>query len=298
MDWIFHDGWGTGVIAELNEMDPGAAAPWDAANFMKNRHIRNFAAFSRKNFTLYLKDAYGNYYTHGWFPVHEQTGEIAFTYKGARYTGTGIWQGLDAIQNDVRDEKKSVAELHEAMSLVMSWYADKTVRIKPAHIKKYIKRFGIESLQRQIGARIWFTSHNPLNTLQPQGIGFVTKQGGYAHISVDKGMSWEKFKDVGGYVTVSAQGVQLHGYSGADFKEIIDNPPTLTLEKITDANGTEWAAKKKWENRPLARHDFLAMMRRSLEEMVSPGEAGQAPMLCRESVPAASDAAPAIAQAI
>jgi hypothetical protein len=131
IQWLFYKGWGTSVIAELNELESDKQRAWDAANFMDNQYIKDFAAFSRKNFTLYCRDQYGNYYTHGWFPIDMDTGKMGFTYKGVRYEGKEIWTGLDVVQNDVRDEGNSLASLQEAFSLVMSWYADKTVKIKP-----------------------------------------------------------------------------------------------------------------------------------------------------------------------
>lgn len=261
MDWIFHKGWGTSVIAELNELESNQAIIWDAANFMNNNHVQDFAAFSRDNFTLYLRDEYGFYYTHGWFPVNAK-GDIEFNYKGVLYRNKDIWQGLDMIQADVRNPDNSFADLQEAFSLVMSWYADKTVKIKPQHIKEYIAKFGIKAIQEKIGARVWFTCHNPLNTLVAKGIMFKEQQGDYAHISVDKGMSWQKFKDVGGYVAVDGQGIKLRGFSDAKFTEIIDHPQTMTLKQDKDK---QWTTIYIQENPPLARSDFLSIAKKQIK---------------------------------
>ncbi|MFH1062015.1 MAG: hypothetical protein V1747_03920 [Candidatus Omnitrophota bacterium] len=265
MDWIFHKGWGTNVIAELNELELDQGISWDATNFMNNKNVQDFAAFSRKNFTLYLRDDYGFYYTHGWFPVNMSTGQIEFRYKGVLYRGKNIWQGLDAIQSDVRNETNSFADLQEAFSLVMSWYADKTVQIKPQHIKKYIAKFGIKAIQESIGARVWFTCHNPLNTLAPKGIMFKERQGDYAHISVDKGMSWKKFKDLGGYVEVDIQ-IKLRGFSNAEFTAIIDHPQTMTLKQEQDK---QWTTIHIQENYPLVRKDFLRIAIKQLKEKLN-----------------------------
>ena len=55
-----------------------------------------------------LKDEYGIYYTHGWLPIDEKTGQIHFTYKGVMYEGGQIWKGMDVIQNDIRNPKHSL----------------------------------------------------------------------------------------------------------------------------------------------------------------------------------------------
>ncbi|MFH1093076.1 MAG: hypothetical protein V1739_02840 [Candidatus Omnitrophota bacterium] len=266
MDWIFHSGWGTSVIAELNELETDEKISWNAANFMNNKHIKNFALFSRENFTLYIKDEFGNYYTHGWFPVSSLDGTIGFTYKDIVYQGKDLWKGLEILQSDVRN--KPLDELKEAFNLVMSWYADKTTTIKPENIKGYIDKWGIEKIQESIGAHLWFTCHNPLNKLQLYGIGFKMQEGDYAHISVDKGMSWKKFKDVGGYVQVETGGIKLRGFGGVKFKEIIDHPPTMTLVE-DEIKG--WYEKEIWENEPLTRDDFLniaiTQMQEELQEL-------------------------------
>ncbi len=262
VDWLFHELWGTSVIAELNELELNKDVVWDTANFMNNKNIQDFAAFFRKNFTLYLQDKYGFYYTHGWFPVNMDTGQIEFTYKGVLYRGKNIWQGLDAIQDDVLNENNSFTDLQEAFTLVMSWYADKTTGIKPEHIKEYIKKFGIRAIQESIGAGVWFTCHNPLNTLSPKGIMFKEQEGDYVHISVDKGMSWKKFKDVGGYVVVDNTGIKLRGFSNAEFKEIIDYPQTMNLIEEEDK---VWTTIYIQENKPLDKQDFLIIAKKQLE---------------------------------
>ena len=260
-EWSSHKGWGTSVIAELNELE--GKEIWSQKNYIHNKHIKEFAAFCRRNFTLYLKDRYGSHYTHGWLPVDVKTGQVRFTYKDVTYEGEAIWKGLDAVQSDVRDMDKPLSELYEAFSLVNSWYADKTTRIKPEHVAAYVHDVGLEKIHSNIGIRAWFTCHNPLNKLHPHGIDFKVQKDGYLHFSVDKGMSYRKFKDVGGYAVVDADGIRLRGYSGPDFREVIDNPSTMKLGKSED--GT-YMVEESWPNEPLEKEDFLAIMKAQLEE--------------------------------
>jgi len=250
LDWIFHKLWGTSLIAELNELEIDKNIVWDETNFMKNKHVLACAAFFRNNF-LYLRDEYGFYYAHALLPI-DRLGHMGFTYKGVVYQDKAIWQGLDVIQADVRNKDNSFAELSEAFSLIMSWYADKTVQVKPQHIKEYIEKFGIELILQRIGAFVLFTGHNPLNALALKGVGFKEQQGDYVYISVDKGMSWKKFKDVGGYVDVDCM-IKSRGFKDVEFDEIIDNPPTMTLKQKNE----KWTSINIQENKPLERLDFL-----------------------------------------
>ncbi|MCK5605037.1 hypothetical protein KAR91_24315 [Candidatus Pacearchaeota archaeon] len=258
-DWSSHKGWGTNVVTELNEA--AGSEMWNQANYIGHPSLRDMAHFCRKEFNLYLKDIYGNYYTHGWLPINEKTGQIRFTYKGTTYAGTQIWKGLDEISNDIKDLNTPLSELHEALSLVNSWYADKTTKIKPENIKTYVHGIGLSKIYENIGIKTWFTCHNPLNKLSPHNIGFKVQQDDYIHFSVDKGMSWEKFKDVGAYVTVGTDGIKLRGFDGPDFESIVDNPPTLLLEK--DDQGKH-VVKTTWENEPLVEKEFLSLMKEQL----------------------------------
>jgi len=260
-DWSSHKGWGTTVIDELNAL--AGEKKWNQANYINNPHLKDLALFYRKYFTLYLKDPYGNFYTHGCLPVDLDTGQIRFAYQGVLYEGEDIWKGLEKIQNDIRDLDKPLSDLHEALNLVNSWYADKTTKIKPENIEVYVKDVGLEKIYKNIGIKTWFTCHNPLNKLHPKGVGFKVQQGEYLLFSVDKGMSYEKFNDLGGYAMVNDKGVRLRGHSEPSFKEIIDSPPTLKLEKDEDKN---FITTKTWENESLGREDFLSLMKKQLEE--------------------------------
>ncbi len=260
-DWSSHKGWGTTVIDELNALE--GEKKWNQANYINNAHLRDLALFYRKHFTLYLKDPYGNVYTHGCLPIDIPSGQISFIYQGVSYTGESIWAGLEKIQNDVRNLDKPLSELHEALHLVNSWYADKTTKIKPENMEAYVKNAGLEKIYKNIGIKTWFMCHNPLNKLHPRGIGFKVQQGNNLLFSVDKGMSYEKFNDVGGYAMVNSEGVKLRGYSGPNFEEIVNDPPTIQIEKNDE---DQYVVKKSWNNESLGREDFLLLMKEQLEE--------------------------------
>ncbi len=263
-DWSSHKGWGTSVIDELNLLENNGV--WNQANYVENQHLKDLAMFYRKNFTLYQKDSYGNVYTHGWLPINMETGRISFQYKGVTYEDRDVWNGLEAIQNDVRDLSKPLSELHEALSLVNSWYADKTTKIKPDHIKAYLQEVGLEKIYSKLGIRCWFTCHNPLNKLASKGISFKTQQDLLLHFSVDKGMSYKKFKDLGAYTRVSSEGIFLRGFASSSFQRIIDSPPTVTLQKDEEFG---YVARKRFPNEPLDRENFLVAMREQLREELS-----------------------------
>ncbi|MCR4287913.1 MAG: hypothetical protein NUW09_07865, partial [Deltaproteobacteria bacterium] len=201
-------------------------------------------------------------YSHGWLPVDEETGRIGFVYQGTLYEGLTLWEGLDRIQDDIRNTDKPLSELHEALELVNSWYADKTTTLKPEHLKTYVQEIGLEKIYSQIGIRIWMTGHNPLNKLHSKGLSFKVVQGDRAHFSVDKGMSWRKYNDFGGYVVVNADGIKLRGFCDTAFEAVVDNPPTV---KLKEENGL-FAIEKSWDNEPLAREDFLRIVRAQLQE--------------------------------
>ncbi len=263
-DWSSHKGWGTSVIDELNELEEGDVE-WTQENYIKNPHLRDLQLFYRQHFTLYLKDPYGNIYTHGWLPIDVKTGEVSFTYRNVTYKGQDIWRGLELIQNDIRNLSTPLSELYEAFSLVNSWYADKTTSIKPDHIKTYISDVGLKNIYDKLGIKTWFTCHNPLNKLHLKGIGFMEKQGEYLHFSVDKGMSWEKFKDLGGYVLVGANGVLLRGFIRLDSDDVVDSPPTIKLDK-DKKTGRYKVGRVIGGNESLERGTFLELMKKQLEE--------------------------------
>ncbi len=61
---------------------------------------------------------------------------------------------------------------------------------------------------------------------------------------------------------MGAEGVKLRGFSGGDFKEIIDHPPTMNLVKGEERG---WYVKGIWQNEPLSRDDFLDIMIKQLQ---------------------------------
>ncbi len=265
-DWSSHEGWGTAVIKELNRID--GSDRWNQSNYIANPHLIELAGFYRKHFTLFLKDAYGNYYTHGWLPVDEATGEVSFTYKGVIYKGEGVWAGLEIIQNEVRDLNTPLYALHEALTLVNSLYADRTTKIKPADIQRYVHQVGLEKIFTGLGVRTWFMGHNPLNKLMDRGIDFMIRQtgkngGDFVAVNTDKGIHTAKYFDGGGYSLVDEKGIRLVGFSGPDLKKIIDNPDTFLFRMAEDKS---YVVVKSSLNLPLERDAFLDLMALQLKE--------------------------------
>ncbi len=233
------------------------------------------AQFFRRNFTLFIEDVYGNHYTHGWLPVNEETGEVSFDYKGVTYTGENVWKGLLIIQNEVRDMTTPISALQEAFSLVNAFYADKTTKIKPSDIRNYVTKLGLKKIYTGLGIRTWFTGHNPLNKLVLGGVDSMLQEEGYVHVSVDKGLSWEKYNDLGAYSHISAEGIHSRGYTATDFKKIADDPDTFVFRKKGDTRYVE----RSWPNKPLERDAFLDLMETQLKEerarLDTPVEEGQ-----------------------
>ncbi len=263
-DWSSHKGWGTSVIEELNKSE--SADIWNQSNYIKNPHLQDLASFYRENFTLYRKDAYGNIYTHGWLPIDMETGLMRVTYKGVTYEGAEVWKGLERMQEDIRDISKPLSEVHEALTIVNSWYADNTTRIKPKHIKEYIEEVGLAKIYKANGINgIWFTGHNILSKLLKEGISFIERQEEdgcvFAHVSTDKGMSWQKFKDLGGKTRVSKAGIRIRGYAYPDRRKIRNDPYTLMLKK----NGQGYERTVLGENPSMGKEEFLEITKAQLE---------------------------------
>ncbi|MFH1782451.1 MAG: hypothetical protein ABH848_02420 [Candidatus Omnitrophota bacterium] len=187
---------------------------------------------------------------------------IRFTYKGITYEAGRIFEGLDAIQNDVRDFKKPLSELQEAFTLINSWYVDETVKIKPKNIKNYIDAIGLDAIFGNIGIWVWFTGHNPINRLHERGIGFKMQDEDAVLFSVDKGMNSEKYKDTGGYGDLDADGIRLRGFDDPSFNEIIDNPDTMLL---TYDESEKQIVRNSWLNKPLEKEEFLKIIKTQLK---------------------------------
>src|SRR5262249_43326602 len=136
-DWVYHEGWGTSVLKEINAMD--GASKVTPANYLENQTLNQIADFFRDHFTLYIRDVYQNTYMHAFLPVDPETGEFYFVYKRQTYIGKGrdgfssVWEGLDRITADIRNRNNSMSDLYEALSLVNEWYADNTTQAKWPH---------------------------------------------------------------------------------------------------------------------------------------------------------------------
>ncbi len=261
-DWSSHSGWGTAVIDELNELEreKGSDKVWTQENYINNPYLQDLANFYRKYFNLFLKDAYGNVSTHGWLPIDKE-GQVRFTYKGTTYEGVQVWEGLRVISDDISDMSKPLSELHEALSLVNSWYADATTVIKPKNVANYVNKIGLEKIYQNLGIKTWLTCHNPLNKLHPLGVEFLVNQNGNIHVTIDNGMSFEKFLGLGGYARINNRGIVLRSYKDTTFDKIIDNPPTVLLKKDKQHG---FVTKESWPNASFEGKEYLESMRSQL----------------------------------
>ncbi len=275
-DWLFHSVWGESVLKELNELEENGIV-WDETNYMKNPYLQKIVSYKSTRYNLFQRDPYGFPSTHGWVPVDKKTAKMNFSYKGTKYEGDNVWDGLEAIERDRSNPDLSLQDVYEGIELVNDWYADKTTEIKPEHIAHNVNVLGLETIFRTNGiGHVWFTGHNPQNKLIAQGLsGFKSQQGDYVLITADKGMSYKKYNDLGGYVLVDAQGIRMRGFSGTDFKEIVDNPATLKLKK--DDSG-KYVIGKKWENEAIGREDFLNIAEKQLKEELTRLQSASSPI--------------------
>lgn len=237
-DWVFHKDWGTSVLEELNQEISDSAKRVTSKNYLDNPTLQRVADFFRDHFALYVKDIYQNTYMHAFLPVDSKTGEFYFTYKGTEYRGKGnkakgipsVWEGMDRIQEDIRNRENSMSDLYEALSLVNFWYADNTTEAKPPQIAEVINRFGADRLGFINGFNRLFTGHIPFHefeklSVEKRGIisGFQTK---HAFYFTDHGMG-KRFGYRGGFIDVSPNGIQLIGYEHEKNGQILENPPTV-----------------------------------------------------------------------
>jgi|GEM_PF-6491190 len=258
-DWSSHKGWGEAVIKEIENMTKagflkGEPEKIGQDNYIQSPTLQALADFYRKNFNLYLKDAYGNVVTHGWLPVADD-GSITITYKGKNYTGKEVFGGLDAISKDVKDTNKPLKEVWEGLNIVNSWYADATTTLKPKNVKNYREKIGIAKIQSNLGVRNWLTGHNPLNKLKTS---FMNVQDGYAHFEIDKGMA-DKFGHEGAYALIGPDGIKAYGFEAKASKEIVEAPKTVIA-------GKEGKADTVFENKGKDGREFLTAAKKDLEE--------------------------------
>ncbi|MBU2266278.1 MAG: metallophosphoesterase, partial [Candidatus Omnitrophica bacterium] len=221
-DWSSHKGWGERAIKELNETN---STKLTQKNYITSPTLIALANFYRSNFNLYIKNPYGGLMSHGWFPV-EDDGNIVISYKGKSYTQKDIFEGLNVISADIKNRKKSLYEIWEAMHLVNSFYADKVTRIKPTHVRQYIK-MGIAKIQSRLGVPQWFTGHNVLAKLK---IPFMVKDADFVHFNIDKGMAGS-FGGEGTYILMGPMGIILRGFEAKDSTNIVTSPKTIIDDK-------------------------------------------------------------------
>jgi hypothetical protein len=217
-DWLYHTFWGStnkGLLAKRNdqlaarEEDDGYRV--DNVNWTEDELIQKMLDFHLKNFNLYDIDEDGNLYMHSMLPLDED-GDIAIgyvngdgkmvyeedgkrvkgiRYNGKEYQGREVFKCFDEIVKDIRsfDRKTdSPLKLHEALSLVVSMYADRSTLAKPktlaANLSKvaeknrdpeFVGPVSVGAGQRhvldQLGIEgVLFCGHNPQNKLWAQGI--------------------------------------------------------------------------------------------------------------------------------
>jgi predicted NBD/HSP70 family sugar kinase len=255
LDWLYHQGWGTNLIKELNDRETDPNITWDQTNFMEHPAMRKFVDFCKAKFSLSIKDDYWSRYTHGWFPFDEETGRIEITYKKITYKDREIWGLLELLESDIRNAR-SLTDVQEAWRLIMSWYADNTVKIKPIHINRAISNVGLKHIFQPLETRILYNGHNPQNEMLKEKIGLMVFERYFAAVFTDKGMM-EKYKDLGCYIEVSGNGVKAYGFSNPRKKKIIENPHTITL-------GKDKKIIADLANASLAREDYLITVREQL----------------------------------
>jgi len=244
-DWLFHKGWASSVIKEVNLKILDLAKKVNTSNYLSNTVMQEIGNFFRDQFTLYMRDIYQNTYMHAFLPVDRSSGEFYFTYKGPRqtmpveYRGNGqtgfpsIWQGLDQIAADVRDRSHSLSDIYEALSLVNQWYADETTEAKVPNVAWAINHFGIDNLAKINGFDRLITGHLPFHefygklTVEQRGVigNYIVGEKG---IFIDHGMGG-KFGGRGLAVYFSLlAGISSRGYPTLEtpLEMIMDNPPT------------------------------------------------------------------------
>ena len=248
-DWAFHKDWGTSILKEIAPAfsDEKLAGGLTLANYLESPELREVSDFLRRHFKLYQQDIYGNTIVHGLLPVDLETGEFNFVYRGQTYRGRGsrtqpsVWQGLARIEADVRDTSRSLSELHEALALVNSWYADRTTIAKAVDVAQAINRVGGEQLASANGFTQLYLGHVPfhefLTRLTPEQRG--TRIQGFLIddriVLTDHGMGL-RFGSRGAYVLASPRdGVTLRGFEHARDKRIASAPRTVEV----DAKGRE-----------------------------------------------------------
>ncbi len=274
-DWIFHKGWGTSVLEELNR-NRGDLPEITPANYLDNPILKEIAERSKAKFNLFLKDIYQQTSLHAFLPVNN-LGEFYFTYKGIEYRGKGkagddgypsIWEGLKLIQDDVRNPGHTFLDMYEALSLVMSWYADNTTKAKPGELIRVLNRFGPEHLAEMNGYNVLFTGHIPFQQftkIPAEKRGVVTSYNvGGRNIFTDHDMSPAyKYRGMGIW-TGPASGILPRGFEheGNRLIDIKNEPRMIDLD--SDGNEIE-----HFHHRAVPRDFFIAGALRNIDDRIA-----------------------------
>ena len=249
-DWAFHNDWGTSVFKEVFPAfkEDNLDGEVSFARYLNHPALQDASHFLRQNFRLYQQDLYGNTILHGLLPVDPKTGEFTFVYRGKEYRGRGsktlpsVWQGLSRIENDIRNPARTLSSLHEALSLVNSWYADRTTITKAINVADAINRIGLDKMARVNGFSRLTMGHVPfhefLTRLTPEQRGERIR--GFLIddrlMLTDHGMG-KRFGSRGAYVAASPRdGIVLQGYEHAADQRIQAAPRTIELLKSGQEN--------------------------------------------------------------
>ncbi len=243
-DWAFHKDWGTAILKEISPAfsEEKLVGELTLANYLETPQLREVSDFLRRNFKLYQQDVYGNTILHGLLPVDPASGEFHFVYRGQSYRGRGsraqpsVWQGLSRIETDVRDTSRSLSELHEALALVNSWYADRTTIAKAVDVAQAINRVGVEQLASANGFSQLYLGHVPfhefLTRLTPEQRG-ARIQGFLIDdriVLTDHGMG-QRFGSRGAYVLASPRdGITLRGFEHSGATRLVATPRTVEID--------------------------------------------------------------------
>ena len=251
-DWVFHKDWGPSILKEINpgfnENVPGDA-PVNGAitrseevgfgNYLGHPELKAMSHFFRRHFSLYQTDIYGTVYMHAFLPVDMGTGEFHFVYKGREYRGKGVpgrpsvWEGLARLEKDVRNLSYNLQEIHEALALVNSWYADRTSVIKAVNVAEAINKFGAEHLSEVNGFERLATGHVPFHefhtnlTPEQKGLidGFLVQD---RIVFTDHGMG-QRYKYRGAYARFSTKNGIQHIGSEHETSMDLTSPARTTI---------------------------------------------------------------------
>jgi len=269
-DWLFHEGWGSSVLKELNKLFPGQS-PVTVSNYFQHPVFRKLALFFRNNFNLTDQDPYFNRLAHAFLPVNED-GDFYFRYRPVGssseilYQGAHVWKGLETLASDIRNPAYSIVQIHPALALINSWYADETTQAKAPDIARVMNQFRGGVLADRNGFSRFANGHVPFyeffKKLTEEQRGLIT--GAFSDgrvIFTDHGMS-EKFEDRGAMVVFDGSGAYLRGWpsKAAPLEAIQNNPPT--------ANGTLDDPQILFHNKPIKRMDFLTRLLSDLENHI------------------------------